>query len=96
MNTDFVIGGIVISGVITALIQFLKAKGLNSQYAPYFNAVLTFVFYMAYLALQQFPEYVTAATVALQVLVVFLSAAGFYATGSWAVETRLGTHAKVK
>ncbi len=96
MGNELVIGGIVIGGVITALVQLLKNNGLPSQYAPWVNLVLSFIFSVVGLFITQNPQYLTVVTVALQVLIVFLAASGVYTTATWATETKLGRVAKVE
>lgn len=88
------IGGILLSGIVVALVELAKRNGLPSQYAPWLNLVLTTAAVALFLFTQQKPEYLSLVTIALQVLQVFLIAAGVYTTSAWALKTSLGTKEK--
>jgi hypothetical protein len=82
---ELIIGGIALAPIIAALVQVFKRVGLPSQYAPYANVVLSALAAIAVLFVSGHPEYLPSVTLALQVLVLFLSTAGFYTTAKWAV-----------
>jgi len=80
------IGGILLVPVIVAIVELAKKVGLPSDYAPYANAALTVVGYVGMVLLGQYPEYTEIAVHALNAVILFLTAAGFYTTASHFVE----------
>jgi len=82
---ELVIGGILLGPVLVALIQAFKHYGLPEQYAPFANLGLSALAGLLVLVVQMKPELLTPVTLALQVLILFLSTAGYYTTAKWAV-----------
>ena len=76
------IGTVLLVPIIVAIIEAFKAAGLPSKWAPWANAVLTVIGYAAVLALQKFPSYEPTAVMIVTMLVIFLSAGGFYQVAS--------------
>lgn len=79
------IGGILLAPIIAALVEVVKRRGLPSHYAPWLNLALSALAGALVLAVQGKPELLSPVVLALQVLVLFLSAAGVYTTAKWAV-----------
>jgi hypothetical protein len=77
------IGGILLAPIIMLVIQVLKYYGLSSDLAPYANIVLSAVAGIVVLLTQSNPELVTPVVFILQVITLFLGAAGSYTTGKW-------------
>ena len=80
--TDITIGSIAVAPLIVALIEVAKAVGFPPRYAPWLNAVLTTIAYAVMLWLQVNPQFEQPITVALNLLLTFLVAAGIYDIGS--------------
>lgn len=78
---EIYIGSIAIAPLIVALVQLAKGLGLPTKYAPWLNATLTVVFYAGALVLEANPQLTQPVTVALNLLVTFLTAAGIYDIG---------------
>ena len=72
------IGGVLIGPIVAALIELLKAVGLPVKYAPWANIALSAVFWFLAQAYGYLPEYGTWIVAVLQVVIVILTAAGFY------------------
>lgn len=72
------IGGVLIAPLIAALIEVLKAVGMPVRYAPYVNVLFSIVFFAVAQAYSLLPEYQTWIVAVLQILVIILTAAGFY------------------
>jgi len=84
---ELTIGAVALAPVIVALIQIAKMFGLPARYAPLANAILSVIAYLVvtvYLASR--PEAMQAATVAINALVIFLTAAGVYTTTVFTVD----------
>ena len=81
---DLIIGGIALGPIITALVQLAKKFGLPSGYAPYLNAGLSVLGYFGMVMLGLHPGFTEWVVVVLQILIIFLSAAGVYSTVKWA------------
>jgi len=64
----------------------LKHYGLPSQYAPFANLALSAAAGVLVLVVQQRPDLLPSVTLALQVVILFLSTAGYYTTARWAWE----------
>lgn len=80
--SEITIGSIAVAPLIVAIIQVAKGLGFPTQYAPWLNAVLTTIAYGIMLWLQVNPEYEQPITVALNLIVTFLTAAGIYDIGT--------------
>ena len=78
MIPNLEIGTIALIPIIVALIEAFKAAGLPSKYAPWANAVATAIGYAIIVLLQQYPTYEPATVVVLTMMMIFLSAGGFY------------------
>ncbi len=80
------IGSVALAPVIAALVEGAKALGLPSRFAPFLNAILSVVAYLVVsVYLVQHPDALAAATVMVNALVIFLTAAGFYTTTRFVV-----------
>ena len=80
MDLELVIGGIALAPIIVALIELAKRLGLPSGYAPYLNAVLSVIAYVAVYYLGLYPGYTDWVVIGLNILLIFLSGAGLYTT----------------
>lgn len=78
---DIYIGSIAIAPLIVALVQVAKGFGFPAKYAPWLNATLTVLFYVLVLVLEANPQLTQPVTIALNLLVTFLTAAGIYDIG---------------
>lgn len=76
-----VIGGVVLTPIIVALVEMAKALGLDVKYAPYLNGVLSLVGYGAVVLITLEPQYTSLVMYILGAFIVFLMAAGFYDRG---------------
>jgi len=86
---ELTIGAIAVAPVIAALVEAAKAAGLPSRWAPLMNAVLSVAAYlMVTQVLASKPEAVQAAAIALNVVIIFLTTAGFYTTAKYAATSR--------
>ncbi len=81
-----VLFGIVLGPVIMALVQVLKHYGLPAAWAPFANVALSALAGVLVLVVQQRPDLLPSATLGLQVLILFLAAAGYYTTAKWVGE----------
>lgn len=75
------IGGIIIGPLVAAIIEALKAFGFPVRYAPYLNLGLSIAFWLLATAFGALPEYQSWIVAALQILIIVLTAAGFYEEG---------------
>lgn len=75
---ELVIGGVALAPIIVIAIELLKKAGMPSEYAPYANGALTVLAYAGVMLLQRNPEYLEPATIAVNLVVAFLTAAGLY------------------
>lgn len=83
---ELYLGTVALAPVIAGLVEAAKAAGLPSKFAPVLNAVLTVIaYYLVSVYLVDHPEGVQIAALALNCLVIFLSAAGLYTTVNFAV-----------
>jgi hypothetical protein len=78
MPPELHLDGLLLVPVIVAIIEALKALGVPTKYTPWINAVLSVVFYILLIFVTAHPDYLTAATIGINGLMVFLAAAGFY------------------
>ncbi len=81
MAGEIYIGSIALAPLIVALVQVAKGFGFPSEYAPWLNATLTVIAYAVMLVVQANPQLEQPVTIALNVLVTFLTAAGIYDVG---------------
>jgi hypothetical protein len=81
MATDIHIGSIAVAPLIVALVQVAKGLGFPPKYAPWLNATLAVLFYALMLILEANPQLTQPVTIALNLLVTFLTAAGIYDIG---------------
>ncbi|MGQ9503101.1 MAG: hypothetical protein ACUVSF_14010 [Anaerolineae bacterium] len=88
MMPDIYIGSIAVAPLIVALIQVAKGLGLPTQYAPWLNATLTVLAYAVMLIVQAHPQLEQPVTIALNLLVTFLTAAGIYDIGKQVIPSR--------
>ncbi len=72
------IGGISLIPIIVIAVEIAKNLGLPVKYAPYLNGVLTVVGYLLVQLATAKPELQPSIVSILTVIVVFLSASGFY------------------
>ena len=78
MIPELQIESLLLVPIIVALIQAIKAAGVPSKYAPWLNAVFSVAGYALMIWITAQPEYLQGVTIALNGLMVFLAAAGFY------------------
>ncbi len=78
MVPELVIESLLLAPIIVALIQALRMLGVPTKYAPWLNAVFSVAFYVLMIFITAQPQYLQAATIGLNGLMVFLAAAGFY------------------
>lgn len=78
MPVELQIGSVLIAPVIVALIEVAKAAGLPGKAAPWLNGVLSAAGYGLMLLVQGQPGLLEPVSYALNALVIFLVAAGFY------------------
>ena len=83
MDLELIIGGIALAPIIVALIELAKSLGLPSKYAPFLNAALSVVAYVGVYLLGVYPGYTDWVVIALNILLIFLSGAGFNTTAKW-------------
>jgi hypothetical protein len=83
---ELVIGGILLGPVLMGIIQVLKHYGLPERYAPFANLALSFLAGLLVLLVQMRPDILQPVTLALQIVILFLSTAGYYTTAKWAWE----------
>lgn len=72
------IGSVIIGPLVAAIVEALKAVGMPVSYAPWANTALAVVFWFIAQAFDVLPEYQTWIVAVLQILVIILTAAGFY------------------
>lgn len=72
------IGGVLLGPLVAALIEALKAAGMPVKYAPWANIVLSTAFWLLAQVYGSMPEYDTWIVAGLQIVIVILTAAGFY------------------
>lgn len=82
---ELTVGGIMLVPLIVAIIEFLKKYGLPKDKAPLANGILNVVAFAVMLYVRANPEVTDVVVTALQVLMIFLSAMGFY---EWQVKPR--------
>lgn len=76
---DVVFGGVAAAPVIVALVEFLKAKGMAVDYAPYVCGGLAVVAFVAsYFLIPAYPFLAEYAKAIVGALTVFLTATGYY------------------
>ncbi len=78
MIPNLEIGTIALIPIIVALVEAFKMAGLPSRYAPWANAISTAIGYAVIVLLQKYPTYEPVAVVGLTMMMIFLSAGGFY------------------
>ena len=78
MVPELVIESLLLAPIIVALIQAVRMLGVPTKYAPWLNAVFSVAGYVLMIFITGQPEYLQAATIGLNGLMVFLAAAGFY------------------
>jgi len=78
MVPELQIESLLLAPIIVALIQAFKMLGVPAKYAPWLNAVFSVAFYVLMIFVTAQPQYLQAATIGLNGLMVFLAAAGFY------------------
>jgi len=75
---ELTILGIAAAPIIVALIQLIKTAGMPDRYAPWLNAALSTIAYGVIVLLQNGALDATLVTYTLNVLIIFLTAAGVY------------------
>ena len=83
---ELVIGSVALAPVIVIIIELLKKAGMPVAAAPYVNGVLTVLAYAGVMLLKANPDYLDAATIAVNLVVAFLTAAGLYHEAKSAVK----------
>ncbi len=78
---EIYIGSVALAPLIVALVEVAKRLGFPSRYAPWLNATLSVIAYGGMLVVQANPQLEQPVTVALNLLVTFLTAAGIYDIG---------------
>jgi hypothetical protein len=72
------IGGVLIGPLIAAIIEALKAAGMPVKYARWANLVLAMLSWFVIEALGVWPEYQGWVGAVLRIVIIILTAAGFY------------------
>lgn len=75
---ELYIGAVAIAPVIVALVALFRWIGLPGEYAPYANGALSVLFVVLSIYLGYNPDALVTVETVLNMLVAFLSAAGFY------------------
>ena len=75
---DLNLNGIALAPVIVALIALAKRAGMPPKYAPYANGALSILAYAVVVWLTRDPALVEPAGYVLNILLIFLTAAGVY------------------
>ena len=78
---DIYIGTVAVIPIVVGIIQLLKKLGMPSTWAPWVNFVLTLVGYAVSLLMLQYPHWEPTTTKVLTVVIMFLTAGGFYEVG---------------
>ena len=81
------IGTIALIPIVVALVEAFKVAGLPSKHAPWVNAVLTVIGYICVVLLERYPTWEPTAVIVLTMVMIFLSAGGFYEVASRTVAT---------
>jgi hypothetical protein len=72
------LAGVALAPVIVALVGVAKKLGMDTRYAPWLNGGLSVAFYGLMVLSQLVPGTLEPMTYAVNALVIFLAAAGFY------------------
>ncbi len=78
MVPELQIESLLLVPIIVALIQAVRAAGMPAKYAPWLNAAFSVAGYALMIFVTAQPEYLQGINIALNGLMVFLAAAGFY------------------
>ena len=78
MVPELQIQSLLLAPIIVGIIQALKMLGVPTKYAPWLNAIFSVAFYVLMIFVTAQPEYLQGVNIALNGLMVFLAAAGFY------------------
>ena len=78
MPVELQIGAIALAPIIVGLVEVAKALGLNVKYAPWATGLLALVGYAAVVLVEQRPDLLQPMVYALNAIIVFLVATGFY------------------
>ncbi len=78
MPVELQIGAIALAPIIVGLVEVAKALGLDVKYAPWATGLLSLVAYGAVVLVEQRPDLLQPLLYALNALIVFLVATGFY------------------
>lgn len=81
---DITIGTYAWGPIVTGLCQLAKLLGLDTKYIPLLNAGLTIVGVLLLTLVTQKPESINIVLMIVQMLIVFLTAAGLYTTANFA------------
>jgi uncharacterized membrane protein YccF (DUF307 family) len=81
---ELMLGTVALAPVIAALVQAVKALGVPSKFAPWFNGAFSILAYGVIIMVKRDPAMAEPVTILLNALVIMLSAAGFYETVQWA------------
>lgn len=72
------IGGVLLVPIIVAVIEACKKAGMPTTYAPWVNAGLSVVGFLAMTFVNANPVWEQPVVMVLTMIMIFLSAAGFY------------------
>lgn len=75
---DIFIGSVAVAPLIVALVALLRWIGLPGEWAPWANGALSVLFVVLSIYLGYNPDALVTVETVLNMLVAFLSAAGFY------------------
>lgn len=94
MPVELQIGAVALAPIIVGLVEVAKALGLDVKYAPWLTGVLSLVAYGGVVAVQQKPDLLQPMIYALNGLIIFLVATGFYNRAQAALQGRNKTAGK--
>ncbi len=78
MPVELQIGAVALAPIVVGLVEVAKALGLKVEYAPWLTGLLSLLAYAAVVAVQQKPDLLQPMIYALNALIIFLVATGFY------------------
>ncbi len=78
MPVELQIGAIALAPIVVGLVEVAKALGLDVKYAPWLTGLLSLLAYGGVVLVEQRPDLLQPMLYALNALIVFLVATGFY------------------
>ena len=88
MPVELQIGAIALAPIIVGLVEVFKALGLDVKYAPWLTGGLALLAYAAVVLVEQRPDLLQPMVYALNAVIVFLVATGFYNRAQAALKGR--------